>query len=247
MRIYHYTSIETLALILRNKTIRFSRLDKVDDPDEYSYILHGHNPAKFTYVSCWTSNENENIPQWIMYGKNRHGVRISFEGDIFDIKKIGNSLWWLSKEELEQRNYAIMPILDISKVIQDIAYVEKPQETINKIFIKSQEEDAIDFKEVGLYKSKDWSFQKERRFIFQAFPKNESGHIYNPSYYIENNLYCEESFIDIPIKESAFSKMEILIGPDVNLAEKTIVEALCQKYIGMTNIKSSVFAIESDS
>ena len=30
-KIYHYTSIETLALILKYKTIRFNRLDQVDD------------------------------------------------------------------------------------------------------------------------------------------------------------------------------------------------------------------------
>ena len=29
-RLYHYTSINTLALILKNKTIRFNRLDKVN-------------------------------------------------------------------------------------------------------------------------------------------------------------------------------------------------------------------------
>ena len=32
--IYHYTNIETLALILKNKTIRFNRLDRVDDISE---------------------------------------------------------------------------------------------------------------------------------------------------------------------------------------------------------------------
>lgn len=34
MRIYHYTNIETLALVLKNKTIRFNRLDRVDDLEE---------------------------------------------------------------------------------------------------------------------------------------------------------------------------------------------------------------------
>ena len=34
MQIHHYTSIETLALILKHKTIRFNRLDQVDDMEE---------------------------------------------------------------------------------------------------------------------------------------------------------------------------------------------------------------------
>lgn len=32
--LYHYTSIETLALILKNRTIRFSSLATVDDIKE---------------------------------------------------------------------------------------------------------------------------------------------------------------------------------------------------------------------
>lgn len=45
MRIFHYTSIETLALILKNRTIRFSRLDKVDDPEEYDITEDGVTPS----------------------------------------------------------------------------------------------------------------------------------------------------------------------------------------------------------
>ena len=32
--LYHYTNIETLALILSNRTIRFNSLDKMDDLQE---------------------------------------------------------------------------------------------------------------------------------------------------------------------------------------------------------------------
>lgn len=31
MKIYHYTTIETLALIIKSRAIRFNRLDCVDD------------------------------------------------------------------------------------------------------------------------------------------------------------------------------------------------------------------------
>lgn len=32
--LYHYTNIETLTLILKNRTIRFNSLDKMDDLQE---------------------------------------------------------------------------------------------------------------------------------------------------------------------------------------------------------------------
>ena len=63
MKLYHYTSIETLALILKHKTIRFSRLDRVDDPDEYAFSGDGVTPAHYCFVSCWTKNSRENLPQ----------------------------------------------------------------------------------------------------------------------------------------------------------------------------------------
>lgn len=36
-KIYHYTSTETLALILKSKKIRFNRLDQVDDMEGSSF------------------------------------------------------------------------------------------------------------------------------------------------------------------------------------------------------------------
>lgn len=38
--IHHYTNIETLSLILKNRTLRFNRLDRVDDPEESNFIEH---------------------------------------------------------------------------------------------------------------------------------------------------------------------------------------------------------------
>ena len=56
--IYHYTTIDTLSLILKNKTLRFNRLDKVDDLREYE-ALNKHNLAQYVFVSCWTYKEEE--------------------------------------------------------------------------------------------------------------------------------------------------------------------------------------------
>ena len=45
--LYHYTNIESLALILKNQTIRFNSLDRMDDLQEkesadIKNIGHGH-------------------------------------------------------------------------------------------------------------------------------------------------------------------------------------------------------------
>ncbi len=49
--LYHYTSIETLALILKNRTIRFNNLLNVDDPEEAETKDLGLS-GKHCLVSC---------------------------------------------------------------------------------------------------------------------------------------------------------------------------------------------------
>ena len=34
MKIYHYTTLETLALILKNRTLRFNNVKNMNDPEE---------------------------------------------------------------------------------------------------------------------------------------------------------------------------------------------------------------------
>ena len=59
--LYHYTSLETLALILKNKTICFNNLSYVDDMEEVQTKDLGKF-GKIAYVSCWTSDSEESIP-----------------------------------------------------------------------------------------------------------------------------------------------------------------------------------------
>lgn len=48
--LYHYTSIENLALILKNRTIRLNTLDKMDDLQEQK-TRDVQNFGKFFFVS----------------------------------------------------------------------------------------------------------------------------------------------------------------------------------------------------
>ena len=83
MKIYHYTTIDNLALILKNRTIRFNRLDNgLDDLQEGSISSNGVKLGNYGFVSCWTENKEENIPLWKLYTDNGVGVRIALEKDI---------------------------------------------------------------------------------------------------------------------------------------------------------------------
>lgn len=82
--LYHYTNIETLALILKNRTIRFNFLDKVDDLQEQQ-TADVKNIGQFCYVSSWTDDSNESIPMWNMYASLNLGVRIKLCKNPFKI------------------------------------------------------------------------------------------------------------------------------------------------------------------
>ena len=90
MKIYHYTTIDSLAMIMSSRSIKFNRLDKVDDMEERT------EPSnirlwQYIFVSCWTENAEESIPLWRMYSGNAHGVRIGMNVDMFEDNVIGGS------------------------------------------------------------------------------------------------------------------------------------------------------------
>ena len=80
--LHHYTTVSTLALILRHQTLRFTRLDQFDDVSEGRSIGHFPLGAR-TFASCWSAAREESIPQWAMYGDGMKGIRLSLRPDPF--------------------------------------------------------------------------------------------------------------------------------------------------------------------
>lgn len=95
--LYHYTSLETLALILRNKTICFNNLLYVDDLDEAETEDMGKF-GKFVYASCWTEDSEESIPLWNLYTPNMHGVRIRMPEFPFKKYRFKKGEYFLSED-----------------------------------------------------------------------------------------------------------------------------------------------------
>ena len=55
--IHHYTNIEVLSLILKNRTLRFNRLDRVDDPEESNFISNGVDLGPYTFCVLLDGSE----------------------------------------------------------------------------------------------------------------------------------------------------------------------------------------------
>lgn len=237
--IYHYTNLESLACILESRCLRFTRLDFVDDPKEYSFIKDGFNPAKYVYVSCWTESQEETIPQWKMYGNDGTGVRIAINPVIFNIIKNNQSRLVLPIDYFNDKDYFIMPVLgDNDQPLYVINYINDLRFAEDKIFLV---DDRIDFKEVAIYKGTEWSFQKECRFALKVLPKPMGEKTYSFQEIFSNGLIPNQKYIDIPIIDSAYDSIQITLGPYSSYADEIILCSLMRKYLGHENFYKSVF------
>lgn len=193
--LYHYTSIEALALILKNKTIRFSRLDLVDDPEEGGTADYG-DLSRFYFVSCWTDEEKESIPMWKMYSNDLKGVRIKLPTFVFkkykrEIREITYNKDGTEIKGQPKTSYSYIEPKILSR--NDVTSPETPEDilvkvqytdndslicpsAISKLITINEEGNASDFKldinlkVAGKHKREFWEFQKEYRYILFASP-----------------------------------------------------------------------------
>ena len=207
MLIHHYTNIESLALILKSKKIRFNRLDRMDDLEEGRVEAQGIPVAKYTYVSCWTEDEEESIPLWNMYAGKDMGVRISLPQDMFkdysfidglsglnvsDILRVIDPdnapilLWKIPGSEYKGKNYLIIPVESDKPATfyRRIMYVDDVISLTRELALMvEKEEDSyynFDLGNVGVLKNKRWAFQNESRFLLWIIPTDGEISLYNP-------------------------------------------------------------------
>ncbi len=261
MKIFHYTSIDNLALILKNKTIRLNRLDRMDDPCECNFYSLGINWSPYTYVSCWTESEEENIPLWHMYAKGGVGIRIGIEKDCIDWEKclrFGRRPIDLGKRPPEHIGQlsSVMRLQPFTifgnmgpECYSPIKYIDHQYDTeVVSIGANSttvgKTLNLNDFQQyIGLYKDLKWSFQNETRFRLFMIPvilKQEYVNYVEFEKIIKNNTFNPFTYIDLHLKESSFENIEITLGPNATESNFLIVNALIEKYAPYANIKGSI-------
>lgn len=211
MLIHHYTNIESLAMILSTKKIRFNRLDRMDDLEEGRVEAQGTKVGKYTYVSCWTEDD-ETIPMWYMYAGKEMGVRISLPQDMFkdysfidgfsglnvsDILRAIDPvnapimLWKIPGSEYKGKNYLIIPVESDKPATfyRRILYVDDVLSLTKELALMvDKEEDSyynFDLGNVGVLKHKRWAFQKESRFILRIIPTDGEISLYKPKELVE--------------------------------------------------------------
>ena len=184
--LYHYTSLDTLALILENRTIAFNSLLNVDDVEE-AETADLANFGKYVYVSCWTDVESESIAMWNLYTPNMQGVRIKLP--VFPFKKFYYHAGqhyskeafdtFINFDKLEQDNKCLttsnMPELypvtytRDKKLLAPKVRSGKKEDVRRFLSFKSFSEieslsTGYSFAQLGKFKREDWRFQSEWRY-----------------------------------------------------------------------------------
>ena len=201
MRLYHYTTIDSLAQILKHRTLRFNRLDRVDDIEEGAISPAGVHIGQYVFVSCWTKEDEESIPLWKMYTANGRGVRISLDSHMFhcfensDFVDCGGIRFSLKGSAYERTytpfkdfindDYLVFPVgeHELDFILKDIQYVDNVTEAVaSSVFFQQLTADyrtvTFSTKDLGLFKHKRWVFEKESRFVLLILPGKRFNNIH---------------------------------------------------------------------
>lgn len=237
--LYHYTTIESLALILKNKTIRFNNLVDLDDLEEgrSSDFL---NPGKLVFVSCWTYSDDDNIPLWHMYSEKMEGVRLklpirpfgskpAFEDNHFDLGHCSFGAIYESNE------YDISFNFLFNELSLKMEYTDEESKLKPCFVTVDKANHMLNIKQLGHYKRKCWEFQNESRYVITFLPNLSNwGKDYKSqkdaieAFFKKDLTPAKDVFL--LIEDEEFKKMEIMLGPCVNDGQKAIVQSLIEKY-----------------
>lgn len=237
-KLYHYTSIESLFYILKNKTIRFNNLTRVDDLEEKESSDLG-DFGKFAFVSCYTYNSEDNLPMWHMYSKGMTGVRIEFPCDFFDYEKAKIKI----NKEFQPHKLKVVGIEGIPPIAKiDIKYTDDESLLYPKLFDEGNVAFPLTLNRLGKHKRKIWEFEQEVRYIIYTQLENWYGQkdtlLEAKKKLITYNQRLNEIFI--PIKKEIIKDIKILIGPKATSFDVETVHLLAREYgIPIKNIENS--------
>lgn len=261
---YHYTNLETLALILKNRTIRFNNLADMDDLEEGDTRDLG-KVGKYVFISSWTKDELESIPLWNLYTPNATGVRIKLKENFFEKETIPKEIFQKKVEylddpiiyELAREEEFAKGLFEVQEMAnctfyENIPWLSKVEYTSDSRLLKPAFRDAdSSIYSLGKYKRSEWAFQNEYRYIIHMHPFTyEESHIQclvDQSKYQETlrdyyETYTGEApikYFDLKIDMKEFENMEILCGPKMNEGHKIIVDALVRDYNPNATVKYS--------
>lgn len=254
--LYHYTSLDTLALILTNKSICFNTLLNVDDVEEAETSDLGLF-GKYVYVSCWTDESEESLAMWQMYTPNMHGVRIQMpafpfkkhcykKGEFYcakdttsyiDLKKLCND----NKAAISPDLPKLIPItytIDEELLRPRVRSGDSIDDYSDMVNGKDQGKQSrsiqYDLGNLGRFKNDIWHFQKEWRYWISMAPwgikemreTDMCGQVELLKRLEDKKVKPPYERFFVELSDDALSQLEIVFGPRMTEAEKILAKYL---------------------
>ena len=229
--LYHYTSVQSLAMILSSRTMRFSPLTVLDDLQE-AQTADVAEIGRSVYISSWTSEDKESIPMWNMYSGMDSGIRIKALALPFEE--------W--NQETNQFSGYTMWTQDIHLFPQDLEEVIYSDDR-GHLYPQIQLDDrgSLCQKDLGKYKSTAWEFQKEWRHIIRMWPGPSFDELLNQDVQSAYKKFATllNPYMYLRITDEAFEKLEITLSPKITEGNRVIVDALKEKHCPSLEIRES--------
>ncbi|MDF1676841.1 MAG: hypothetical protein P1U44_14095 [Vicingaceae bacterium] len=229
MKLYHYTSINALALILKNKSIRFGRLDTVNDKSE-GIAKDINYMNQYTFVSCWTNSSDENLTLWNMYSKNMRGVKLEFETPIFNSYQIGDVEDCLVNESgyvNEERGYYIV---GMHNEPYEVKYTNEEELLYPSIFTPI----GLNLSKLAVYKREIWRVENEYRYRLDIVPigKKVPNQGFDKRYVdlVGQGVPPPMKGYFLKIADESFAKLKIICGPKLIDGDFEIINSLVSTY-----------------
>lgn len=245
--LYHYTSIETFALILNSQKLRFSRLDTVNDPEE-ARAADLKYASTLVFASCWTEEEDELIAMWKLYTPDMQGIRLKMPTNLFagqnppQVEEGGAIQFFDGNIEILRKPPATGIMTNRVFGPNKVHYTDDEDYLIPNCIIEHNNFTEIVLHDLGKAKNPYWSFEREWRFLLYGIPseirvKQGSGYR-NIILDLEEYPVLETAYY-LPLDASAIKKAEILLGPRINKAQEILVKTLRDTYCPKVPITKS--------
>ncbi len=244
-KLYHYTTINNLALILKSQSLNFGRLDLVNDKREGMASDIG-SFGQYIFISCWTETIEENLVLWNMYTPKMRGVRIELPLPIFANYKINNKYDSIIHQDDtldEEKKIFIVPHLE---PIYKVCYTDDEKELNPIVKTKFGNFLGYDLKKVGTCKKKIWSIENEWRFRLNILPLEEDKYtnLLNFADLVEAKIPPPINGYLVKINKDSFNKMKVRVGPKLEHGDKEIIESLISMYNPTAIIQESLLKDE---
>lgn len=236
--LFHYTSVATLEKIIMNKSIRFNRLDNVNDPEE-ALTSNLEEANMLVFVSCWNHESNESIHMWNMYGDNFTGVRIELPIDMFKgrnkitiYEKGGARISYAEMIDINRENFPFS--MRTSNIFgpNKVAYVDNREVLVSKAVYEEGNNVHVNLYDLGLFKNQYWHIENEWRY--KIIGLMEEGNYPNDDFtkmMLDLKKYpVVPTELFVQLDESVFDEMKIMIGPKCNEHDYNFIKKITKDY-----------------